>query len=47
MQLQQAQEIQEELTSEIMELQDRYAEVIAMLLEAQQELKQFRKRPPR
>uniref|UniRef100_A0A914XAT7 Trafficking kinesin-binding protein C-terminal domain-containing protein n=1 Tax=Plectus sambesii TaxID=2011161 RepID=A0A914XAT7_9BILA len=45
MQLHAAQETQMELSAEIVDLQERYAEVVAMLHEAQEELRAFRQRP--
>lgn len=39
-----AAETQEELTAQIYELQERYTEVISMLRDAEEELKNFRQR---
>jgi hypothetical protein len=45
MQVSAAVQSQTELTTEIADLQERYTEVVAMLHEAQEELRIFRRRP--
>lgn len=40
-----AREAQEELSREVLDVQERYSNVVAMLIEAQHELKHMRKRP--